>query len=151
MNTAKRIAELRLLSGMSQAELAERLFVDRTLVSRWENGSRRPDAASVAAMAELFRVPAESIVSYDASLKAELKRVLPRDGTVSPEALPEMIGSFLRTLSEKDRNVFIRRYHHLEDLSAICERYGLSYAAVSMSLFRSRKKLRSFLGKEKAQ
>lgn len=151
MNTAKRIAELRMLSGMSQEELAERLFVDRTLVSRWENGNRRPDARSVAAMAELFRVPADSIVSYDASLSAGMKRVLQDGDGIAPEALPAVIDSFLGTLCDRDRDVFIRRYHYLDDLSVICERYGLSYAAVSMSLFRSRNKLRSFLGKEKGR
>ena len=38
METKKVIAELRAKSGMSQDELAEKVFVTRQAVSRWETG-----------------------------------------------------------------------------------------------------------------
>ena len=39
------LKKLRTEKGISQRELAERLYVARTSVNRWENGSRLPDAA----------------------------------------------------------------------------------------------------------
>lgn len=38
MNTKEVIYELRIKKGMSQDDLAERVFVTRQAVSRWENG-----------------------------------------------------------------------------------------------------------------
>lgn len=42
METKKIIAELRLKKGMSQDELAEKVFVTRQAVSRWETGETTP-------------------------------------------------------------------------------------------------------------
>jgi len=145
VNTAKRIAELRSLTGLSQQDLADRLFVSRTLVSKWENGTRRPDAANAAAMARIFGVSSDSIVSYDETLISELYRCVPRDLNIPPERLPELADAFLAQLGENERNVFIRRYHFLEDQRLIAERFGISYSAVRSALSRTRKKLRSFL------
>lgn len=38
MDTKQVILELRTKKGMSQDELAEKVFVNRQAVSRWENG-----------------------------------------------------------------------------------------------------------------
>lgn len=38
MNTKNIILQLRIKNGMSQDELAEKVFVTRQAVSRWENG-----------------------------------------------------------------------------------------------------------------
>ncbi|MBQ1847593.1 MAG: helix-turn-helix transcriptional regulator, partial [Clostridia bacterium] len=43
MDIGKSIAKLRLSRGITQEELANRLFVSRDLVSKWETGARRPD------------------------------------------------------------------------------------------------------------
>ena len=48
---AETLKKLRTESGLSQRELAERVFVTRTAVTRWENGSRLPDAAMISRLA----------------------------------------------------------------------------------------------------
>ncbi|MBP5269528.1 MAG: helix-turn-helix domain-containing protein [Clostridia bacterium] len=145
MTTSQRIVELRMRAGMSQEELASRLFVGRSLVSKWENGSRRPSREQVTRMAAVFGVEPDSILSYDRAVLAELSRSLPRNTDVPPERLPELIDEFLGQLGDNEREVFIRRYHFLEDQRMIAERLGLTYGAVRTTLFRTRKKLKSFL------
>ena len=73
MNTvfAKTLRKLRTKKGLTQRDLAERLYVTRTSVNRWENGSRLPDAAMILKLSEtldvdiniLFNAAAESDTS----------------------------------------------------------------------------------------
>ncbi|MBE6978041.1 MAG: sigma-70 family RNA polymerase sigma factor [Ruminococcaceae bacterium] len=64
------------------------------------------------------------------------------------EALQKAIQCFLQTLSERDRNIFLRRYFYLEDTAAIARRYVLQSANVRLILSRARQKLREYLQKE---
>ncbi len=59
-----------------------------------------------------------------------------------------MINVFLRTLPERDCNIFLRRYWFMEEYGAIAEKYGLNLNTVKSSLFRSRGKLKEYLEKE---
>ena len=52
MDIGGRIAELRKEIGLTQQELADRLYVSRQLVSKWESGDRRPDYKTVEKIAE---------------------------------------------------------------------------------------------------
>lgn len=47
METKKIIAELRLKKGMSQDELAKKVFVTRQAVSRWETGDTTPNTETL--------------------------------------------------------------------------------------------------------
>ena len=44
---AETLKSLRTQKGLTQLEMAEQLFVTRSTVARWENGSRLPDAAMI--------------------------------------------------------------------------------------------------------
>ena len=44
---AETLRKLRIGGGLSQRELAEKLYVNRSTVARWENGSRLPDAVMI--------------------------------------------------------------------------------------------------------
>ena len=56
MNTrfSKTLKMLRTERGISQIQLAEQLFVDRSTISRWESGSRVPDNMIIARLAKLL-------------------------------------------------------------------------------------------------
>ena len=146
MNTGERIARLRADAGMSQEALADSLCVARSLVTRWENGTRRPDRRSVDMMASMFGTDPGSIAPDDPLVRAELSECLasgcPDVGSAEAVAL---MNEFMAGLGERERNIFLRRYHFFERPAEIAERYGLSKGAVRISLHRSRKKLRSFL------
>ena len=51
---ADTLKNLRTDKGLSQQALAEKMFVTRSAVSRWENGSRLPDAAMMSRLAEVL-------------------------------------------------------------------------------------------------
>lgn len=44
---AETLRKLRIAGGLSQRELAEQMYVNRSTVARWENGSRLPDAVMI--------------------------------------------------------------------------------------------------------
>lgn len=70
------------------------------------------------------------------------------DMIVEDRELEEILNRFLRTLSERDCNVFLRRYWYGETLEEVSRRYGMKLNTVKTSLYRSREKLRGYLEKE---
>ncbi len=56
--------------------------------------------------------------------------------------------SFLKTLPEEQRNLFLRRYFFLDSIAAIAADYGFSQSKVNSMLYRLRKKLRVHMQKE---
>ena len=58
------------------------------------------------------------------------------------------VDRFLRTQPERSRNLFLRRYFYFESRSEIAERYGMAVTQVSVTLSRTRKKLRKYLIEE---
>ena len=57
------IRELREKKGMTQADLAQRLFVSDKTVSKWENGKGYPDISLLDPIARLFGVSIAELVS----------------------------------------------------------------------------------------
>ena len=62
METKKIIAELRTRHGMSQDELAEKVFVTRQAVSRWENGETTPNTETLKLLSRLFDVSINTLL-----------------------------------------------------------------------------------------
>lgn len=62
--------------------------------------------------------------------------------------LQEAINRFLRTLPQRECDLFLQRYFHAASLDSIAEQYGLRKNCVSVSLHRTRIKLREYLKKE---
>ncbi|MBS1941285.1 MAG: helix-turn-helix transcriptional regulator [Bacteroidetes bacterium] len=52
----QRLRALRLQHGLTQAQVAGRLFSDQTTVSAWERGKAEPSGAALAALCSLFEV-----------------------------------------------------------------------------------------------
>ena len=62
MNTKDVIRELRTRNGFSQDELAEKVFVTRQAVSRWENGDSVPNTETLKLLSRLFNVSINTLL-----------------------------------------------------------------------------------------
>lgn len=64
------------------------------------------------------------------------------------KALGECIAQFVRSLPEREANLFVRRYFYVESVAVIAKRYGLTDNHVMVILSRTRKKLKTHLEQE---
>ena len=62
MSTKEVLYELRTKAGLSQDELAEKLFVTRQAVSRWENGETVPNTETLKLLSELYNVSINTLL-----------------------------------------------------------------------------------------
>ena len=62
MYTKDILIQLRKESGLSQEELAERVFVTRQAVSRWENGETMPGTESLKLLSKVFDVSINTLL-----------------------------------------------------------------------------------------
>ena len=70
------------------------------------------------------------------------------ESSATASELGAAVDRFLRTLPQRQCNVFLRRYFYFEDRSEIAHRYDNSPQTVSVELSRARKKLRTYLTQE---
>ena len=78
MELSQKLKELRKTQGLTQLELAERLFVSRQAISGWEAGTSRPSTENLQSLSRLFNIPLETLL--DDTAEAE--------PAAAPEKLP---------------------------------------------------------------
>lgn len=144
MQTGQKIQALRIKADMTQEQLAERLFVSRELVSKWELGQRRPNVKILKELAKLFDVDVDELIDAD-TFSAELASCIPSEIQTDSAQINKILPSFLDTLSERDRIVFVRRYYFLEDIAEIGDVFDLKENFVRTVLARTRKKLKKYI------
>lgn len=142
MLTGQKIAELRANMDLSQEQLAEKLYVTRAMVSKWERGICLPDYNMILKIAEMLSVSPDEIMSRNDAVLNELYSFL--SDTDSDDLLKDL-NDFLSTLNGRDRSVFIRRYYYLEDINTIAENYNITESNVRTVLMRTRKKFKKYL------
>lgn len=77
MEFNEKLQELRKQKGLTQEELAEKLYVSRTAVSKWEAGRGYPNLDSLKALAHVFSVTVDQLLSPTEALsiaEADTKR-----------------------------------------------------------------------------
>ncbi len=150
MDTGSRIAALRGQAGLTQEQLAERLFVSRELISKWEHGVRRPDHREAAELARVLGVGISEIIDETELIKEELAECIPEDSGPDGQDIAGMLNLFLPKLRPKARGMFVRRYHFHDTPREIGELFGAGEAYVRTVLSRARRKLKKYL-KEHAE
>lgn len=73
MEFGEKLRTLREKNGMTQQTLADRLYVTRQAVSRWECGARYPDLLMTKKIADIFAVSMDELVSGE-EVKRELEK-----------------------------------------------------------------------------
>jgi transcriptional regulator with XRE-family HTH domain len=63
MEFNEKLQELRKQKGLTQDELAEKLYVSRTAISKWESGRGYPNIESLKAIGKFFSVTIDELLS----------------------------------------------------------------------------------------
>ena len=63
MGFADNLKRLREKKGLTSSDLAAQMYVSRSTVSRWENGSRLPDAAMLSRLSEILGVDVDTLLA----------------------------------------------------------------------------------------
>ena len=69
MEFNEKLVELRKSRGLTQEELAEKLYVTRSAVSKWESGRGYPNLDSLKGIADLFSVTVDELLSADGVIR----------------------------------------------------------------------------------
>ncbi len=90
--------------------------------------------------------------AFICELSNELEQCIPStnniDNFIDDLVFGEIINSFLTTIGEEKRNIFLRRYWYFDSIADISKRFGISKSKVKTTLFRIRNGLRQHLEKE---
>ncbi len=85
MDTKDIILELRTRNGLSQDELAEKIYVTRQAVSRWENGETIPNTETLKLLSKFFDVSINTLLGSPRKLICQCCGMPLDDSTISKE------------------------------------------------------------------
>ena len=85
METKNVIYALRTEKGLSQEELAEKVFVTRQAVSRWENGETVPNTETLKLLSRLFDVSINTLLGSPRKLVCQCCGMPLEDASISHE------------------------------------------------------------------
>ncbi len=145
MDAGNRIERARAAANMTQQELADKLFASRELVSKWENGTRRPDYNTFLRIAEALSIPMESIIEEEKCTLPDLEGCIPPSKDPTTDELAALISTFLRTLNKKDSGIFIRKNYLLQTNSEIAFFYGMKENQVRSRISKTLRKLKKYI------
>ena len=86
METKDILKEIRTKNNLTQDEMAERLFVTRQAVSRWENGDTTPNTEILKEISKKFDVSINTLLGSPCKLICQCCGMPLADGDISREA-----------------------------------------------------------------
>ena len=116
METKDMIRELRTKNGLSQDELAEKVFVTRQTVSRWENGETTPNIDTLKLLSKLFDVSINTRLGSPRQLICQCCGMPLEDASISKE--PD--GFFNEEYCKWCYADGEYMYHDMDDLIDVC-------------------------------
>lgn len=79
---AEALKKFRREKGLTQRELAERMFVTRTSVNRWENGTRLPDVEMILKLSETLGVDVNTLFNAAAESENRIEIIMVDDNKI---------------------------------------------------------------------
>ena len=116
MDTKEIILKLRTEKGLSQDELAEKVFVTRQAVSRWENGETTPSTETLKLLSKLFDVSINTLLGSPRKLICQCCGMPLEDGNISKG----MDGFFNEEYCKWCYADGEYMYHDMDDLIDVC-------------------------------
>ena len=155
---AEKIIELRTARGITQSELANALFVSRSLIAMWESGERRLRGINLEHLAKYFEIDATEIIGREQSksekeeqvlIELEINEFCDQQGiTDDAVAVVRILEEFLAKLSELDKALFMKRYFLKKSCANIAREYQMKGSTIRSRLARVRKKLKKYFNEE---
>ena len=116
METKNIILELRTKKGLSQEELAEKLFVSRQAVSRWENGETTPNTETLKLLSKLFDVSINTLLGAPRKLICQCCGMPLDDASISKETDGFFNEEYCKWCYADGEYM----YHDMDDLIEVC-------------------------------
>lgn len=116
MDTKDVLLELRTKRGLSQDELAEKIFVTRQAVSRWENGETVPNTETLKLLSQFFDVSINTLLGASRQLICQCCGMPLDDTCISKET----DGTFNEEYCKWCYADGTFQYHSMEELINFC-------------------------------
>ena len=116
MKTKDVIYELRTKHGLSQDELAEKVFVTRQAVSRWENGETVPNTETLKLLSALFQVSINTLLGAPRQLICQCCGMPLEDGIISRNRDGSLNEDYCKWCYADGTYT----YHDMDDLIDVC-------------------------------
>lgn len=119
METKTVIYELRTKHGLSQDELAEKVFVTRQAVSRWENGETVPNTETLKLLSNVFDVSINTLLGSPRKLFCQCCGMPLDDSIISKESNGEFNEDYCKWCYSEGQFVYQSKEALLNYYSAI--------------------------------
>ena len=116
MDTKDVIFELRTKNGFSQVELAEKVFVTRQAVSRWENGETTPNTETLKLLSKLFDVSINTLLGSPRQLICQCCGMPLDDSSISKEKDGALNEDYCKWCYADGEYM----YHDMDELIEVC-------------------------------
>ena len=116
MSTKEVLYELRTKNGLSQDELAEKLFVTRQAVSRWENGETIPNTETLKLLSRLFNVSINTLLGSPRQLICQCCGMPLTDDLIGKDADGDLNESYCKWCYADGTYT----YSDMDDLIRVC-------------------------------
>jgi len=116
VDTKDIIRELRTHKGFSQDELAEKVFVTRQAVSRWENGETTPNTETLKLLSRLFNVSINTLLGSPRQLVCQCCGMPLEDSVISKETNGMFNEEYCKWCYADGEYM----YHDMDDLIDVC-------------------------------
>lgn len=116
METKEIILELRNKAGLSQDELAEKVYVTRQAVSRWEQGETTPNTETLKLLSKLFDVSINTLLGSPRQLICQCCGMPLEDSNISKETDGFFNEEYCKWCYADGEYM----YHNMDDLIDVC-------------------------------